>query len=854
MKFVPRNSPRFGTKLQGPQIPPPGWPTGEPEEAAEARPCAGGGEGSPSRRPAAHASCTATHQRVREPAALSGPCAALAGCERMADSQGEESDAHSEEERGSSPEEGSSDADVEESRSSFPEKGTSDAHGKQVSCSSLEEAISDAEKDRLDAIVSKRGQRKLYKELMVWVNRDYQSEAVQRCLLHFNSDERETPAGIYLAPGLGKTRIMEALALLTVLLPFDHNTYGQRALVIVPNRLLRTSGCTGMRQLLDTLIQKGLHLSKSMALELVASSTPKNKLSDQHVMDLGDQKLAKARVVYANWDNLKVTKVQKHADLFDLICVDEGHHIEAADPQTKGNEYHRRLENFKRARKVLLTGSNFRTKGQVLPAKPMVERSREWGETQDPPLVKVSHACFLDFPDTDHTGDHAKIRKNILYLAEITMKAVRHQRRISGKHHVALAIVNKYEFGLTVESAFKGLLSASDNGKVPGPVKVRYIHSRFDNPASSKTGHDNNEAIQKLIRDELDVMVQVRKLSEGFSYDSFSIVTYFQCVGTDLACTQTFGRASRLIKGGEKDDQKAFAIVWKSFKTEKKYGKVQKLSGPEFTAMLASADDSNDKPTASSSADYDLSFLDEYIRPSEKESSKKCPHVQSPIDNKLAPPAKRVRHKAVERRPSVQHENKTQKLSPKALHLDVVAEATELSRLFTFEVPASIKNGRSSLLNLIESAQLWLCEKKLDGGLSEENVAEWSRSLEDSRDSAQLLEAVKEIVAKQRLWLCYLYWREACKLKRRTGESAEDMVIEATCLQWLRLANAQVKPAFLSSLLSQSSDFIDMEQAALVRRKPDDDQVRRHVSLFKNAVMGIRIDELTGLAKWNEGS
>ena len=71
-----------------------------------------------------------------------------------------------------------------------------------------------------------------------------------------------------------------------------------------------------------------------------------------------------------------------------------------------------------------------------------------------------------------------------------------------------------------------------------------YVHSREDGAA-------NDRVMKKLENHELDVIVQVRKLGEGFDHRYLAVAAVFSIFGNLSPFVQFVGRIMRVIKNGE---------------------------------------------------------------------------------------------------------------------------------------------------------------------------------------------------------------------------------------------------------------------------------------------------------------
>jgi superfamily II DNA or RNA helicase len=237
---------------------------------------------------------------------------------------------------------------------------------------------------------------------------------------------------------------------------------------------------------------------------------------------------------------------QLSEDYFDLIMFDEGHHNVAASWTILKNK-------FPAARIVNFSATPERADGQLMAGRiiysfPVEEAIKEG-------FVKRLRAIVLN-PKTlryvrDDDGkevtvslddvirlgeDDAAFRRGIVTAPEtletIVVASINELNRIrqeSGeKRHKIIACCLNYDHCIQVKEAYakKGL-------------RAEYIHSR----ESAKS----DAILEKLDNHELDVIVQVRKLGEGFNHKYLSVAAVFSVFTQLSPFVQFVGRIMRVV-------------------------------------------------------------------------------------------------------------------------------------------------------------------------------------------------------------------------------------------------------------------------------------------------------------------
>jgi hypothetical protein len=405
------------------------------------------------------------------------------------------------------------------------------------------------------------------------------------------------PLMVVLPTGVGKSGVM-------CVAPFVLERKPRRVLVVCPTCEIRDQNAKGFL----TFYQRRLNLT-----------------SHPHVVSIaGDFDAA----TFANFDvfvttfhqfigNSMVAKYPR--DYFDLILVDEAHHAEAAT-------YRLLREHFVMVPFFYFTGTPYRSNHEALRA--VIVYSCTMKEALKPPSPEsphspyIKHVCYCPLPVTSLTL-RSELKELVidgfdevvanageiwpaLRWAELSkvhvighaLEKLRFLRAISGIHHQAI-------------------LQASDSEEAHGLVKLWRCHP--DNYCGEKKetftidivesdlGKDHNASvIKKLQADELDAIVHIGMIGEGFDCPHLSVCCIFRRFGSMSPYMQLVGRVVRRIEGASDKDNIAYVIAhpghglhqhWKLYNLEDEIPDANELSlsspSSHWTDVLAEEIENN---------------------------------------------------------------------------------------------------------------------------------------------------------------------------------------------------------------------------------------------------------------------
>ena len=263
--------------------------------------------------------------------------------------------------------------------------------------------------------------------------------------------------------------------------------------------------------------------------------------------------LEEADVVITNIHQLQGTENRWLQDLpddfFDLIQFDEGHHNVAASwdalrakfPQAKIVNFSAtpaRADGQLMAGRILYSYPVFRAiqEGYVKRLKAVVlnPRTLRYVRREDGQEVEVSldEVRQLGEQDADFRRSIVTSTETLNTIVDASIRELDKLRAANGddKRLKIIASALNFEHCGQIVEAYRSRGRTAD-----------YVHSREDSAA-------NERAMQKLENHQLDVIVQVRKLGEGFDHRFLAVAAVFSIFSNLSPFVQFVGRIMRVIK------------------------------------------------------------------------------------------------------------------------------------------------------------------------------------------------------------------------------------------------------------------------------------------------------------------
>jgi len=263
--------------------------------------------------------------------------------------------------------------------------------------------------------------------------------------------------------------------------------------------------------------------------------------------------LEQADVVITNIHQLQGTENRWLQDLpddfFDLIQFDEGHHNVAASwealrakfPQAKIVNFSAtptRADGQLMAGRILYAYPVFRAiqEGYVKRLKAVVlnPQTLRYVRRQDGQEIEVSldEVRQLGEQDADFRRSIVTSTETLNTIVDASIRELDKLRAANGgdKRLKIIASALNFEHCAQIVEAYRSRGRTAD-----------YVHSREDSAA-------NERVMQKLENHQLDVIVQVRKLGEGFDHRFLSVAAVFSIFSNLSPFVQFVGRIMRVIK------------------------------------------------------------------------------------------------------------------------------------------------------------------------------------------------------------------------------------------------------------------------------------------------------------------
>lgn len=280
-------------------------------------------------------------------------------------------------------------------------------------------------------------------------------------------------------------------------------------------------------------------------VEIRGTTTNRGDLDEAHVVITNIQQLQGQE---NRWlANLPV-------DYFDLILFDEGHHsvaetfegLKAKFPAARIINFSAtplRADGQKMAGRVLYSYPIFRAiqegyvkrlKALVLNPRTLKYVRRENGQEIEVLLDEVRR---LGEQDADFRRSIVTSNETLTTIVDASIRELDRIRAATGdQRHKIIASALNFEHCRQIVEAFRA------RGR-----RVDYVHSKEDGAA-------NDAVMRRLEAHELDVIVQVRKLGEGFDHPYLSVAAVFSIFANLSPFVQFVGRIMRVIKQNSPND------------------------------------------------------------------------------------------------------------------------------------------------------------------------------------------------------------------------------------------------------------------------------------------------------------
>ncbi len=235
-------------------------------------------------------------------------------------------------------------------------------------------------------------------------------------------------------------------------------------------------------------------------------------------------------------------------DFFDLILFDEGHHtvaqswssLKAAFPGAKilnfsatpiradGQVMAGRIIYSYAVARAIRMGYVKRLKALVLNPRTLRYVRREDGQEIE---VNLDEVRRLGEEDADFRRSIVSSAATLSTIVDASIRELDRLRGESGNGNLKIiASALNFEHCRQIVEAYRSRGRRAD-----------YVHSREDGPANSRV-------MRRLENHEIDVIVQVRKLGEGFDHPLLAVAAVFSVFGSLSPFIQFVGRIMRVVR------------------------------------------------------------------------------------------------------------------------------------------------------------------------------------------------------------------------------------------------------------------------------------------------------------------
>lgn len=370
--------------------------------------------------------------------------------------------------------------------------------------------------------------------------REPQREGYAEITNHFSQADSEREVGVVLPVGCGKSGLI-------AITPFAVRS--ERVLVISPGLRIADQLFKDFDPTSGRLFYQRCRILPGPTYpepaEIRGGTTNRTDLDEADVVITNIQQLQGASNKWL---------AQLPSDYFDLILVDEGHHNVA-------DSWDILRQKFPAARIVNFSATPTRADGQLMAGKIIysypifkamaagfVKRIKavvlnpatlKYVRREDDREVAVSleEVKRLGEEDADFRRSIVSSKETLATIVDCSIRELEALRATTGdRRHKVIASALNYQHCIQIVEAYRAR-----------GLRADYIHSREDSAT-------NEKILTKLENHELDVIVQVRKLGEGFDHPYLSVAAVCSIFRNLSPFVQFVGRIMRAIAQNEADN------------------------------------------------------------------------------------------------------------------------------------------------------------------------------------------------------------------------------------------------------------------------------------------------------------
>lgn len=363
--------------------------------------------------------------------------------------------------------------------------------------------------------------------------REPQLQAYLSLVDFYNNNSNHREAGIVLPVGCGKSGCI-------TLTPFAFKS--SRTLVIAPNLNIAKQLNEEFDPAHDRFFYKKCTiLNTGTYPEPVEIRGTKFNLHDLNEADVVITNIQQLQGDNNRWLN------QLSSDFFDLIVFDEGHH-------TVAESWTRLKEKFTNAKIVNFSATPLRADGQMMAGEiiysyPIFKAinngyvkqltglilqpdTLKYVRNDDGQEIEVSldEVVRLGEDDADFRRSIVTSKETLDTIVDASIRALEKLRKEANDDK--LKIIGS---ALNMQHCIQIVEAYRARGK-----RAEYVHSKTD-------GNANDVVMQKLNNHQIDVIIQVRKLGEGFDHPYLAVAAVFSIFSNLSPFVQFVGRIMRII-------------------------------------------------------------------------------------------------------------------------------------------------------------------------------------------------------------------------------------------------------------------------------------------------------------------
>jgi len=364
--------------------------------------------------------------------------------------------------------------------------------------------------------------------------REPQEAAYRAIYNHFIIENNSEHALVTLPTGTGKTGLM-AIS--------PYNISNGRVLIITPQTIIRDSVLGS----LDSMHPKNFWMFSKVfdKVQHLPTLIEYQKTLPDDVLNQADIVVLNIHKLQERLDSSLINRVEP--DFFDMIIIDEAHHSEATT-------WKRALEYFEDCKVLKVTGTPFRSDGKEIEGKEIYNYSlaRAMANGYVKSLEKIDYIpdqmlfTIDNNEGTTYTLEELReqnireenwIQRSVALskesnekIVDVSIKYLKEKKELTDNPHKIIAVACSIDHAESIKNIYK------EKG-----YESSIVHSGLE-----KSVQENE--LEKINNNEVDVVINVAMLGEGYDHKFLSIAAIFRPFKTLLPYAQFVGRTLRAIE------------------------------------------------------------------------------------------------------------------------------------------------------------------------------------------------------------------------------------------------------------------------------------------------------------------